>query len=149
MFKMFVCVCVCVRERERERERRAEREGDTESEAGSRLWVVSTQPDMGLELTHHEIMIWIEVGRLTNWATQVPHRKKILIVHLGHFPTAVQKTHLTLLGCIIFCSKDWRNSFFSSLMKHIPPQIFSIPKNSVRDSFSYHFLHRYKCTYVR
>ena len=34
----------------------AEREGDTESEAGSRLRAVSTQPDTGLELTNGEIM---------------------------------------------------------------------------------------------
>ena len=34
----------------------AEREGDTESETGSRLRAVSTEPDMGLELTSHEIM---------------------------------------------------------------------------------------------
>ena len=41
----------------------AEREGDTESEAGSRLRAVSTEPDAGLELTNagleltdHEIM---------------------------------------------------------------------------------------------
>ena len=34
----------------------AEREGDTESEADSRLRAVSTEPDVGLELTHHEIM---------------------------------------------------------------------------------------------
>ena len=37
--------------RERERQSvsrgRAEREGDTESEAGSRLWVVGTEPDAG------------------------------------------------------------------------------------------------------
>ena len=33
-----------------------EREGDTESEAGSRLRAVSTEPDAGLELTDHEIM---------------------------------------------------------------------------------------------
>ena len=33
-----------------------EREGDTESEAGSRLWAVSTGPDAGLELTDGEIM---------------------------------------------------------------------------------------------
>ena len=33
-----------------------EREGDTESEAGSRLCTVSTEPDAGLELTEHEIM---------------------------------------------------------------------------------------------
>ena len=30
----------------------AEREGDTESEAGSRLRIVSTEPDVGLELTN-------------------------------------------------------------------------------------------------
>ena len=34
----------------------AEAEGDTESEPGSRLCVVSTEPDVGLELTNHEIM---------------------------------------------------------------------------------------------
>ena len=33
-----------------------EREGDTESEAGSRLRAVSTEPDVGLEPTNHEIM---------------------------------------------------------------------------------------------
>ena len=34
----------------------AEREGDTESEAGSRLPTVSTEPDAGLELMDPEIM---------------------------------------------------------------------------------------------
>ena len=48
----------------------AEREGDTESEAGSRLWAVNTEPDTGLELKHREIMTWAEVGCLTDWATQ-------------------------------------------------------------------------------
>ena len=33
----------------------AEREGDTESEAGSRLRAVSTEPDAGLEPTNHEV----------------------------------------------------------------------------------------------
>ena len=50
------------RERERESERaslsggRAEREGDTESEAGSRLPAVSTEPDAGLEPADDEIV---------------------------------------------------------------------------------------------
>ena len=34
----------------------AERKGDTESEAGSRLRAVSTEPDVGLKLTDCEIM---------------------------------------------------------------------------------------------
>ena len=34
----------------------AEREGDTESEAGSRIPAVSTEPDAGPELTNRDIM---------------------------------------------------------------------------------------------
>ena len=34
----------------------AEKEGDTESKVGSRLQAVSTEPDVGLELTSREIM---------------------------------------------------------------------------------------------
>ena len=50
----------------------AEREGDTEAEAGSRLWAVSTESDAGLKLTSCEIMTWAQVGRSTDWATQAP-----------------------------------------------------------------------------
>ena len=49
-----------------------EREGDTASKAGSRLWAVSTEPNMGLELMDCEVMTWAEVGRPTDWATQAP-----------------------------------------------------------------------------
>ena len=44
----------------------AERKGDTESEAGSRLQAVSTEPDVGLEPMNREIMTWAEVRRLTD-----------------------------------------------------------------------------------
>ena len=44
----------------------AEREGGKESEAGSRLRTVSTEPDAGLELMNCEIMTQVKVGRLTN-----------------------------------------------------------------------------------
>ena len=44
------------REAEREQGRGRERQGDTESEAGSRLLVVSIEPDVVLEPTNHEIM---------------------------------------------------------------------------------------------
>ena len=50
----------------------SEREGDTESETGSGLWAVSTEPDAGLELTDREILTWAEVRRSTDWATQAP-----------------------------------------------------------------------------
>ena len=42
-----------------------EREGDTESEAGSRLRAVSTEPDVGLELVNCEIVTRAKVGHLT------------------------------------------------------------------------------------
>ena len=44
----------------------AERGGDTESKAGSRLWAVSTEPDVGLELMNREITTRAEVRRLTD-----------------------------------------------------------------------------------
>ena len=56
-------------ETERESMGGAETEGDTESETGSRLWVVSTEPNMGLELTNREIMTWAKVRGLTDWTT--------------------------------------------------------------------------------
>ena len=52
----------------------AGREADTESEAGSRLRAVSTEPDTGLEPMNCEIMTWAEVGRLTDCATQAPQK---------------------------------------------------------------------------
>ena len=44
--------------------RGAETEGATESEAGSRLRAVSTEPEAGLELTDREIMTRAEVRHL-------------------------------------------------------------------------------------
>ena len=52
----------------------AQRGGDTESEAGCRLWAVSTEHDAGLELMNCEIMTWAKVSRSTSWATQAPLR---------------------------------------------------------------------------
>ena len=76
IFFMFICERESEWEREKERQSTsgggAERKGDRESEAGSRLWAVSTEPDAGLELMDREIMTWAEVGRLTDWATQAP-----------------------------------------------------------------------------
>ena len=44
----------------------SEKEGDTESETGSGLQAVSTEPDAGLEPTDREIMTWAEVGSSTD-----------------------------------------------------------------------------------
>ena len=43
------------RERQSASRGRAERKGDKESKVGSKLGAVSTEPDMGLELTNHKI----------------------------------------------------------------------------------------------
>ena len=59
----------------------AEREGNTESEAGSRLWAVGTEPDEGLEPAHHETKTFAEVGGLTDWAIQVLQKEIISKVH--------------------------------------------------------------------
>ena len=54
----FVCfnVLMSIFERARENRGGAEREGDTESQAGSRLCTLSTEPDAGLELVNCKIM---------------------------------------------------------------------------------------------
>ena len=49
----------------------AEREGETESEAGSSLWAISTEPDGELEPMDSEITTQAEVSCLTDWATHV------------------------------------------------------------------------------
>ena len=51
-------VYLLLRDRETQSVRRGglERGGDTESEAGSRLRAVSTEPDPGIELTNCEIV---------------------------------------------------------------------------------------------
>ena len=53
----FLNVYLSLRERERQSMSRggAERDRDTEPKAGSRLCAASTEPDVGLKLTSHEI----------------------------------------------------------------------------------------------
>ena len=120
-------------ERERQRERQsmirgvAEKEGNTESRAGSRLWAVSTQPNMGLELTSCEIMTWAEVGHLTNWATQVPHVPNYFcwgsapptLSQTYRFPwimfhallQSIVKTPFLEITFVLMLSLDWKGSF--------------------------------------
>ena len=59
-------------ERDRVHVGEGQREREIQYEAGSRLWAVSTEPEVGPEPTNSEIMTWAEVGHLTDWATQAP-----------------------------------------------------------------------------
>ena len=77
----------------------AEREGDTESEAGSRLWAVSTGPNTGLKLMKCEIMTWAEVGYLIDWATQVPQYTWENLKHEhNHVPALMLFIQIPTLG---------------------------------------------------
>ena len=64
-------------------------------------WVVSTEPDVGLELTNREIMTWAEVRRPTNWATQAPLIEHVLLFVLAQFFSRFISICLWRL-CIIF-----------------------------------------------
>ena len=55
----------------------AGRGGDTESEAGSKLWAVSTEPDVGLEFTNREIMTW---AKTDVQPTEPPRRPCIILL---------------------------------------------------------------------
>ena len=54
----FLNVYLLLKERKRQKvsEGGAERQGDTEYEVHSRLWAVSRESDVGLELTNYKIM---------------------------------------------------------------------------------------------
>ena len=99
LFKNIFLMFICFWETETQSvsRRGSEREGDTESEAGSRLWAVSAEPDAGLELTEREIVTWAEVGRLTDWATQAPQcapfQGEGCVIHLISW-TLVEKSYL-------------------------------------------------------
>ena len=71
-----------------------QRERETESEAGSKLWAVSTKPDAGLELTNHEIMTWAKVGGSTDWATQVHQKQHFL---KSRYTNTNQKVEVAIL----------------------------------------------------
>ena len=93
---MFIYFWDTQRERERERERawtgEGQREGDTESEAGSTPWAVSTEPDSGLKPTNCEIMTWPKGGRLNDWVTQVTLStfSNTVILHYTHEMTFLE-----------------------------------------------------------
>ena len=59
-----------------------------ESETGSRLRAVSTDPDAGLNLRNLEIeiMTWAEAGRTTDWVTQASLSILILDVAFSQDP---------------------------------------------------------------
>ena len=82
----------------------SEREGDTESEAGSRLRAVSTEPDAGLELTNHAIMTWAKVGHLTD----LPRRLRSLR-HLRRISCNLGWPILSGLGALAFKILSNRN----------------------------------------
>ena len=63
---MFNVLIILERERQHIKGGGADGKGDTESEAGSRLRAVSTEPDAGLEPMNCEIVTWAEVRRLTD-----------------------------------------------------------------------------------
>ena len=80
-------------ERDRAQTGVGRREGDTESEAGSRLRGVSTEPDAGLKPTNREIMTWTEVRCSTDWATQAP-LEKLFIIHISCSTSFLRKAKL-------------------------------------------------------
>ena len=89
-----------------------QREGDTESETGSRLWAVSTEPDAGLELTDREIITWAEVGRPTDWATQAPH------LHDFYIPVRFENTYVpmcTYLHAILYYCHNRKTNMTSNI----------------------------------
>lgn len=103
---------------EREYEQGKDREGGTESEAGFRLWDVSTEPDAGLELTHREIMTWAEVQPFSDWATQAPPHLRFRTSHQimisGSTCQNLQRhvwVRFTCVFQVLWCHQLWFKAF--------------------------------------
>ena len=100
-------VCLFLRERETQSmSGQREMEGDTESEAGSRLWAVSAEPDAGLKLRSHEVMTWAKVRCLTDWATQVP----LLGCLLLHMQCHEETDHCRCVTMFVYVNKRKRRN---------------------------------------
>ena len=107
----------------------SEREGDTDSETGSRLWVVSPEPDAGLELTDCKITTWAEVRCLTDWATQEPreafsfcaspfqeaHVLSFMLVIGGYRHVQPAQSSYSILNILIELSSSWSSFMFYNL----------------------------------
>ena len=81
LFFKFFLMFIFDRERQSMRGGGAERGGDTESEAGSRLCIDSTEPHAWLELMDHEIMTWTEVGCQPTEPPRRPQKTYLLEVY--------------------------------------------------------------------
>ena len=88
----------------------SEREGDTDSEAGSRLRAVSTEPDAGLKLTDREIVTSAKVGRLTDGATQAP-----LLFFLNRYFENQRKPAAILFNLTILWVRDSGGAWLGDL----------------------------------
>ena len=67
---------------------------------------VSTEPHAGLKFTNGEITAWAEVGCLTDWATQVPHKKRLnqsFIVDLSYCLGLSEGTILPIVDNLFGC----------------------------------------------
>ena len=118
-------------EREAEHEwGRGKERGDTEYEAGSRLWVVSTEPEAGLKPTSHEIMTWAEVRCLTNWATQVSLRQNLGWEDVSFIYITIQKLSWEKWFLICFQRNHSLYLIFDHPYSH-PPYLI-LPKTSER-----------------
>ena len=92
----------------------AEREGDTESQAGSRVWIVSTEPNARLEPTIHEIMTWAEVGQLNRLSH--PGSPEILILRqtklINKRKWHIQDRLVAILPSTSITGTQWMTSSF-------------------------------------
>ena len=98
-------------ERDRAWAGEGQRQGDTESEAGSRPWAVSTEPDVGLELTIREIVTWAKLDTQWTEPRRRPRRTRVLVADLRLDKIAVfcfssnTSLHPTLAELTFFFSK--------------------------------------------
>ena len=103
---------------EREHMQRSGRERDTVPEAGSRLWAVSIEPDVGLKPTSCKVITWAPVRHLTNWTTQAP--LKLAIFQPIHFPICSMMYSFNLYKNKYWVSVSFQAVRYEEHCSHLP-----------------------------
>ena len=118
--------------------------GEGQRESSSRF-PLSKEPDMGLDLTTHEIMTWAKTKSrcLTDWATQCPCPSILISVILPFFIVNlfcyhIQKSLHSSFPLFLFISLISLLSFVSLLIYVLCSHISEAPYN-VTFSFSKHY----------
>ena len=125
-----------------------QREGGTESQAGSRLWPVSTEPDAGHESMNNEIVTWA-INWTLSWLTEPPRRPYFLVIlkySKDWIPLSYDNIHSSWFAIYFHfadSNRAWTYAFLSGLWQkcYISPLLSLYILRHYLSVLNYHWCH--------